>query len=88
MVPPTPATIGRYEIVRLVRRGGMGTVYLARDPVIDRPVAIKLLHQSHDADLRERFLREARSVGRLRHPNIVTIFEFGHHDDEPFIAME
>src|SRR5262249_28045664 len=69
--------------------GGMGSVYLARDPAIDRLVAIKLLKEGFDnAELRERFLREARSAGRLHHPNIVTIFDVGEQDAQPFIAME
>src|SRR5436190_17550324 len=67
----------------------MGSVYLARDPAIDRNVAIKLLREGYDnAALRERFMREARSAGRLRHINIVTIFDVGEHEKQPFIAME
>src|SRR2546421_224849 len=67
----------------------MGSVYLARDPAIDRLVAIKLLREGFDnAELRERFVREARSAGRLRHVNIVTIFDVGEHENQPFIAME
>jgi serine/threonine-protein kinase len=67
----------------------MGSLYLARDPAIDRLVAIKLLRRGFDTEaLRERFAREARAVGRLRHPNIVTIFDVGEHDGDPFIAME
>src|SRR5437588_390461 len=61
----------------------MGSVYLARDPAIDRNVAIKLLKEGFDnAELRERFMREARSAGRLRHINIVTIFDVGEHADQ------
>jgi len=67
----------------------MGQVLLARDPAIDRLVAIKLLKEGFDnAELRERFMREARSAGRLRHINIVTIFDVGEHESQPFIAME
>src|ERR1700730_15561367 len=67
----------------------MGTVYLARDPPLARLVAIKVLSGDFDnEDLRERFSREARSVSRLRHPNIVTIFEYGDFTGQPFIAME
>jgi serine/threonine-protein kinase len=84
-----PAAIGRYEVVRLLGRGGMGEVFLARDPVLDRQVAVKLINGDLDTTRsRERLVREARAAGRLRHPNIVTIFDAGEHDDRPFIAME
>jgi serine/threonine protein kinase len=88
-MPEAPATVGRYHIERLIAHGGMGSLYLARDPVIDRLVAIKLLREGFDdASARERFAREARSAGRLHHPNIVTVFDVGEHLDRPFIAME
>ena len=67
----------------------MGEILLARDPAIDRPVAIKLLKEQFDVgEYRERFIREARSAGRLKHPNIVTIFDVGEYESQPFIAME
>jgi serine/threonine protein kinase len=81
-------TIGRYAIVKPLGRGGMGSVYLAHDPVIDRDVAIKLLDASFDPVSRARFAREARAAGRLHHPNIVTIFDVGEHEGQPYIAME
>ena len=65
----------------------MGSLYLAWDPVLERQIAIKLLREDME-ELRERFDREARSVARLRHPNIVTIFDVGEQDGQPFIAME
>ena len=81
--------IGRYQVLERIGEGGMGSLYLARDPAIDRLVAIKLLRRGFDTEsLRERFAREARAAGRLRHPNIVTIFDVGEHDGDPFIAME
>ncbi|HZI80774.1 MAG TPA: serine/threonine-protein kinase, partial [Vicinamibacterales bacterium] len=84
-----PERIGRFEIERLIGRGGMGDVYLARDPVIDRPVAIKLIGNAIENETaRRRLVREARTAGRLRHPNIVTIFEAGEHEQQPYIAME
>ena len=84
-----PTRIGRFEVERLIGRGGMGDVYLARDPVIDRPVAIKLIGNAVENETaRRRLVREARTAGRLRHPNIVTIFESGEHEQQPFIAME
>ena len=80
--------IGRFETVKLLGRGGMGEVYLARDPLIDRLVAVKLLSAAFDAVARDRFTREARAAGRLAHEHIVTIFDVGEHRGQPFIAME
>jgi hypothetical protein len=82
--------IGRYEIQRRLGTGGMGSLYLARDPALDRLVAIKLLKDDYqdDAELRERFVREARSVARLRHRNIVLVFDVGEHEGRQFMAME
>jgi hypothetical protein len=82
--------IGRYEIQRRLGKGGMGSLYLARDPGLDRLVAIKLLKEDYleDQEFRERFSREARARARLRHPNIVVVYDFGEHDGRPFMAME
>jgi serine/threonine protein kinase len=82
--------IGKYEILAEIGQGSMGTVYKARDPVLERVVALKTILPSAvlDAEARERFLREARSVARLQHPNIITIFEMGEMEQVPFIAME
>ena len=89
MAPRVPEAIGDYKIVEEIGHGGMGTLYRARDPKIGRDVAIKLLREGlDDKDMRERFAREARSAGRLKHGNIVTIFELGEHNNMPFIAME
>ena len=86
---PLPRNIGRYEIVKMLGQGGMGSVYLARDPTLDRFVAVKILRQGFDnAELRERFVREARSAARLNHRNIVTIFDFGEFEGQFFLAME
>jgi serine/threonine protein kinase len=90
--PETPKTLGRYRIVDELGRGAMGAVYRALDPLIDREVAIKTLLPDLPAEVmaevRERFLREARSAGRLSHPNIVTIFDVGEQDGVAYIAME
>jgi eukaryotic-like serine/threonine-protein kinase len=86
-LPTTPTFIGRFKIVNRIGRGGMGALYLAWDPTLERQIAIKLLREDHD-DLRERFAREARSIARLRHPHIVTVFDVGVHEEQPFIAME
>ncbi|MCU0256508.1 MAG: protein kinase [Vicinamibacterales bacterium] len=85
-----PTVIGRYQVVRRLGTGGMGSVFLALDPDLDRHVAIKLVKDdlTDDPELRERFSREARSAARLRHPNIVTVFDIGEHEGRPFIAME
>ena len=79
--------IGRYEILDELGQGAMGTVYRARDPLIERTVAIKTvsiaLLQQEGADAESRFLREAQSAGRLSHPNIVTIYDVGKPTDSP-----
>ncbi len=88
---PKPNRIGRYEIKSPIGGGGMGTLYLARDtnPTTDRLVALKLLKAHLDsADLRARFAREAQSLARLNHPNIVDIYDSGEFQDAPFIVME
>jgi predicted Ser/Thr protein kinase/tetratricopeptide (TPR) repeat protein len=84
---PLPQWIGRYEVIDRLGHGGMGIVYLGRDPKIGRRVAIKLL-RIEDDDLHERFLLEARAAGNLNHRNIVTIHDFGEHEGQPFIVME
>src|SRR5258707_39883 len=84
-----PTTIARYEILNRIGRGGMGALYLARDPKIDRLVAVKVLHADLEGDdMRVRFDREARSAGAMNHPNIVTIFDYGVFEDSPYIVME
>jgi len=87
--------LGRYEILAEIGRGGMGVVYRARDPKIDRLVAIKtisLLGQEPEdvREYRERFVLEARAAGRLSHPGIVTIFDVGEEPEsrDPYIVME
>ena len=72
---------------RPYRPGRHGIALPGRDPQLDRLIAIKLLRDDND-ELRERFVREARSAGRLSHGNIVTIFDVGEHNGQPFIAME
>jgi hypothetical protein len=84
--------LGRYRILGELGRGAMGVVYRAVDPLIEREVALKTLlpdlPEDVIGDVRVRFLREARSAGRLNHPNIVTIFDVGEEGDTAFIAME
>lgn len=85
-------TLGRYQILGELGRGGCGIVYRALDPGIGRAVAIKTIladaHSPAGMALRERFRREARSAGNLSHPNIVTIHEFNDSGEIMFIAME
>lgn len=87
-----PRTLDRYEILDEIAQGAMGVVYKARDPLIDRIVAIKTIALGmSDAETEayeRRFFREAKSAGRLNHPNVVTIFDVGKADGVAYIAME
>ena len=82
--------IGKYKIVEMIGKGGMGVVYKALDPRIGRVVAIKTLfaHRDAEPEVRHRFLQEARSAGALSHKNIITIFEMDEDAGQSFIAME
>src|SRR5205807_1197268 len=88
---------GRYRLDAQIGRGGMSTVYRAFDIVLERPVAIKLMHReiAADSDQLERFRREARSVAQLNHPHIVTVIDAGEesspdaeHPGSPYIVLE
>lgn len=82
-------TIGRFEILRELGRGAQSVVYLARDPHLQREVAIKTVHFSeHDAYKNKQLLAEARTVSQLRHPNIVPIFEAGEEGGDPYLVFE
>ena len=85
-----PQAIGRYRIVECIGRGGMGVLYRATDPLLERDVAIKLMLVDFKSDpsARERFHREARAVARLQHRNVVTIHELGDSEGIPYIVME
>ena len=87
---PVGRTVGGYELVSELGRGGMAIVYLARQIDLDRRVALKELSsfQAGSAEAAERFLREARLAGSLGHPNIVTVHEYFEQDGIPYIAME
>jgi serine/threonine-protein kinase len=84
-----PEKIGKYEILARIGRGGMGTIFKARDPVLDRVVALKVISSEIELtdELRARFFREAQACARLNHPNIVTVYDMGE-DDALFIVME
>jgi len=89
-----PERLGRYVIERRIGRGAMGAVYLAKDPRINRAIALKVISiekEFEDEELREarlRFYREAESAGRLTHPNIITVFDAGEDKNLAYIAME
>ncbi len=84
-----PPRFSRYEIIRRLGRGGMATVYLARDPNFEREVAVKVLPRKALADSRlyQRFLREAQTIASLEHPAIVPVYDFGEENGQPFIVM-
>ncbi|OGS80562.1 MAG: hypothetical protein A2061_00795 [Gallionellales bacterium GWA2_59_43] len=88
-----PEKLGKYQITRELGRGAMGVVYEAFDPLIERTVAIKTIlkssvDKSESEEAFSRFRREARAAGRLSHPKIVAIYEYGEDDDMAFIVME
>jgi serine/threonine-protein kinase len=89
-----PARLGRYVLTREIGKGAMGVVYLARDPMINREVALKAIplaaefEGSELEEARTKFFREAEMAGRLSHPHIVTIYDAGEHDGIAYIAME
>jgi len=82
--------IGRYKILGQLGQGAMAIVYKAHDPKIDRTLAIKVLRKEKciDGEYRTRFLRESKAAGNLSHPNIVTIYDVGEYENQPYIAME
>lgn len=90
----TPTHIGKYRIDRVLGAGAMGVVYLAFDPHLERPVALKtvrrelLASEDRSGDLLQRFRNEARAAGRLAHPNIVTVHDFGEEGGTAYIVME
>jgi serine/threonine protein kinase len=93
--PATPSraakTIGRFEIVRLLGKGNQSEVYLAHDTRLDRDVAIKTLHFAADGDKLakvESLMKEARTVSKLQHPNMVTLYDAGEHEGQPYLVFE
>lgn len=81
--------IGRYEILRELGRGGMATVYLARDPAFERQVAVKVLppQLTRDTHYLSRFRREARVIAALEHPYIVPVYDYGEQGGQPYLVM-
>ena len=89
-VPPV-SQVGRYLLLKRLGQGGMGVVYSAYDPDLDRKVALKLLHsdgQTASEEARSRLLREAQAMARVSHPNVIPIFDVGVWGDQVFLAME
>jgi tetratricopeptide (TPR) repeat protein/predicted Ser/Thr protein kinase len=88
---PRGTTIGRYTVLELVGRGGMGEVYAAYDPQLDRKIALKLLQtdgREAEARAEARLLREAKAIARVSHPNVVTVHDAGTFGNRIFVAME
>ena len=90
MTISTGTKLGRYEIRSQLGAGGMGEVYLARDPKINRDVAIKVLPGafSSDAERLRRFEQEVQATGKLNHPNILTVYDVETHDGAPYVVYE
>jgi serine/threonine protein kinase len=80
--------IGKYTLEAEIGHGGFGRVYRAFDPTVGRTVAIKILIADKDKDLIARFKREATATGKLRHANIITVYDYGQQDNSPYIVME
>jgi formylglycine-generating enzyme required for sulfatase activity len=89
LLPAIKVLKDQYRITGFVGEGGSGAVFSGVQDPLERPVAIKVMYPGHHARVRERFLREAQAVAGLRHPNVVTVFDFGLIDElRPFIVME
>lgn len=88
--PSLPSAFGRFRIQKLIGRGGMGSVFLANDPTLNRSVALKVprFDLASEPDLRQRFLREAQTAARFNHPNLVSVFEAGMDGSVCYIASE
>src|SRR5262245_9336946 len=89
-MPAVPDRIGKYEVRGILGAGGMGVVYEAWDPALARRVAIKMIHPRHRAlhgtRAVDRFVREGQALARLRHANIVDVYEAGLHDGSPYLV--
>ena len=86
----TVTKIGKYDVIEVLGKGGMGVVYKAMDNLIERVVAIKMMTGgfADNPDLLKRFYREAKSTGMLQHPNIVIVYDLGDHEGNPYLVME
>src|SRR5260370_16754056 len=90
MAQNTLTKIGKYDVVEIIGKGGMGVVYKAMDNLIERLVAIKMMTGAfaENPDLLKRFYREAKSTGMLQHPNIVIIYELADPEATPYLVMQ
>jgi serine/threonine protein kinase len=90
MAAALPKKIGKYDVIDVIGKGGMGIVYRAKDPFLDRLVAIKIMtiNSAEYPDLLDRFFREAKATASFQHPNIVTVYELGEHEGSPYLAMQ
>ena len=87
---PNIKRIGKYDVIDLLGRGGMGLVYRAFDRQLNREVALKTVTEGFtgDQEMLQRFYREAAKTGALKHPNIVIVYDLGEQDGFPYIVME
>src|SRR4029078_13398134 len=83
-----PADVEEYRLLRPLGRGGMGSVWLAKDPLLDRPGAVKFVAHAPDRRMRERFAIEARVAARLSHSNVVTVHRYGEIAGRPYLVSE
>jgi eukaryotic-like serine/threonine-protein kinase len=83
-----PEEFEEYRLIRLLGRGATGAVYLARDALLDRPVAVKFVHGAADPVARPRFFNEARAIAKLQHPNVVAVFRIGEVSGHPYLVSE
>src|SRR5437773_12472499 len=90
MSQKTVTKIGKYDVIEVLGKGGMGVVYKAMDNLIERLVAIKMMTGgfAENPDLLKRFYRDAKSTGMLQHPNIVIVYELGDHEVSHYLVME
>jgi serine/threonine protein kinase len=86
--PLDPAGFGRHVVLSRLGAGGMGVVYLAYDPVLERKVAIKVLRAAPDLACQRRLLREARAMARVAHPHLIAVHDVGVHEGQAFLVME
>ena len=88
MIEPVGHTLGQYRLLRQLGQGSFAAVYLAEHHYLERPAAIKVLHMRMQRTSHDAFRREARTIARLQHPHIISVYDFGIQDDVPYLVME